>query len=55
MKHKVEISPLIKTVELRKAPIIIRVNKFDEESRVEESVFAQGKQAFTRKHIHLFQ
>ena len=32
MKHKVEISPLIKTVELRKAPVIIRVNKFDEES-----------------------
>ena len=32
MKHKVEISPLIKTVELRKTPVIIRVNKFDEES-----------------------
>tara|TARA_A200000113_G_scaffold205212_1_gene201368 strand:+ start:6087 stop:6689 length:603 start_codon:yes stop_codon:yes gene_type:complete len=32
MKHKIEISPLIKTVELRKAPVIIRVNKFDEES-----------------------
>lgn len=32
MKHKVEISPLIKTVELRKSPVIIRVNKFDEES-----------------------
>jgi ATP-dependent protease ClpP protease subunit len=32
MKHKVEISPLIKTIELRKAPVIIRVNKFDEES-----------------------
>ena len=32
MKHKIEISPLIKTIELRKAPVIIRVNKFDEES-----------------------
>jgi len=32
MKHKVEISPLIKTVELRKTPVIIRVNKFDEEA-----------------------
>jgi ATP-dependent protease ClpP protease subunit len=32
MKHKVEISPLIKTIELRKSPVIIRVNKFDEES-----------------------
>jgi len=32
MKHKVEISPLIKIVELRKSPVIIRVNKFDEES-----------------------
>ena len=32
MKHKVEISPLIKTVELRKSPVIIRVNKFDEEA-----------------------
>lgn len=32
MKHKVEISPLIKTVELRKSPVIIRVNKFDEDS-----------------------
>ena len=32
MKHKVEISPLIKTVELRKTPVIVRVNKFDEES-----------------------
>ena len=32
MKHKIEISPLIKTVELRKAPVITRVNKFDEES-----------------------
>ena len=27
-----EISPLIKEVELRKSPVIIRVNKFDEES-----------------------
>jgi len=32
MKHKVTISPLIKTLELRKSPVIIRVNKFDEES-----------------------
>ena len=32
MKHKVEISPLIKTIELRKSPVIIRVNKFDEEA-----------------------
>ena len=27
-----EISPLIKEVELRKSPVIIRINKFDEES-----------------------
>jgi ATP-dependent Clp endopeptidase proteolytic subunit ClpP len=32
MKHKVTISPLIKTIELRKSPVIIRVNKFNEES-----------------------
>ena len=32
MKHTVEISPLIKEIELRKSPIIVRVNKFDEES-----------------------
>lgn len=32
MKHTVEISPLVKEVELRKNPVIIRVNKFDEES-----------------------
>ena len=32
MKHKVTISPLIKTLELRKSPVIVRVNKFDEES-----------------------
>ncbi len=32
MKHKIKISPLIKTVELRKSPVIIRVNKFDEEA-----------------------
>ena len=32
MKHKVTISPLIKIIELRKSPVIIRVNKFDEES-----------------------
>lgn len=32
MKHKVTISPLIKVIELRKSPIIIRVNKFDEEA-----------------------
>ena len=32
MKHKLTISPLIKTVELRKSPVIARVNKFDEES-----------------------
>ena len=32
MKHKVSISPLIKITELRKSPVIIRVNKFDEES-----------------------
>ena len=32
MKHTVKISPLIKEVELRKSPIIVRVNKFDEES-----------------------
>ena len=32
MKHKVKISPLIKEVELKKTPIIIRVNKFTEDS-----------------------
>jgi len=32
MKHKVTISPLLKEVELRKAPVIIRVNKFTEDS-----------------------
>ena len=32
MKHKITISPLIKEVELRKPPVIIRVNKFNEEA-----------------------
>jgi ATP-dependent Clp protease, protease subunit len=32
MKWTSRISPLIKEVELRKSPVIIRVNKFDEES-----------------------
>lgn len=32
MHWKTEISPLIKEIELRKSPVIIRVNKFDEES-----------------------
>ena len=32
MKHTVSVSPLIKEVELRKPPVIVRVNKFDEES-----------------------
>ncbi len=32
MKHTVKISPLIKEVELRKSPVVIRVNKFNEES-----------------------
>ena len=32
MRWTTEISPLIKEVELRKQPVIIRVNKFDEES-----------------------
>ena len=32
MKWKTSISPLIKEIELRKSPIIIRVNKFDEEA-----------------------
>ena len=31
MHWKTEISPLIKEIELRKSPVIIRVNKFDEE------------------------
>lgn len=35
MKHKTDISPLIKNIELRKQPVIIRVNKFDEESAQE--------------------
>ena len=32
MKHKIKISPLLKEVELRKAPVIVRVNKFTEDS-----------------------
>lgn len=32
MKWKSEISPLVKEIELRKPPVIIRVNKFDEEA-----------------------
>ena len=32
MKHTVSVSPLVKEVELRKSPVIVRVNKFDEES-----------------------
>jgi ATP-dependent Clp protease protease subunit len=32
MKHKITISPLIKVIELRKSPVIVRVNKFNEES-----------------------
>ena len=32
MKWTTAVSPLIKEVELRKSPVIIRVNKFDEES-----------------------
>jgi ATP-dependent Clp protease protease subunit len=35
MKHKTKISPLIKEIELRKNPIIVRVNKFDEKSAKE--------------------
>ena len=32
MKHTITISPLIKEIELRKPPVVLRVNKFDEES-----------------------
>ena len=32
MKHKIKISPLIKEVELKKTPVVIRVNKFTEDS-----------------------
>jgi ATP-dependent Clp protease protease subunit len=32
MKYKTKISPLIKELELRKNPIIVRVNKFNEDS-----------------------
>ena len=32
MKYKTKISPLIKEIELRKAPVIVRVNKFDEDA-----------------------
>jgi len=32
MKHKIKISPLIKECELRKPPVIIRVNKFNEDA-----------------------
>ena len=35
MKWKSSISPLIKEVELRKNPVIVRVNKFDEKSAKE--------------------
>ena len=35
MKHKTTISPLIKEIELRKNPVIVRVNKFDEKSAKE--------------------
>jgi len=35
MKHKTKISPLIKEIELRKNPVIVRVNKFDEKSAKE--------------------
>ena len=30
MKHKFKVSPLLKEAELRKSPVIVRVNKFDE-------------------------
>lgn len=32
MKYKTSISPLVKEIELRKSPVIIRVNKFNEEA-----------------------
>ena len=32
MKYVTKISPLIKEVELRKNPVVIRVNKFDEDA-----------------------
>jgi len=32
MKWKINVSPLLKEYELRKSPVIIRVNKFDEEA-----------------------
>jgi len=32
LKHKIKISPLIKEVELKKTPVVIRVNKFTEDS-----------------------
>ena len=32
MKYKTKISPLIKEIELRKSPVIVRVNKFDEDA-----------------------
>jgi ATP-dependent Clp protease protease subunit len=32
LKYKTSVSPLIKEIELRKSPVIIRVNKFNEES-----------------------
>ena len=32
MLTKIGVSPLIKEIELRKSPVVIRVNKFDEES-----------------------
>ncbi|HIL98399.1 MAG TPA: hypothetical protein EYG51_21195 [Pseudomonadales bacterium] len=35
MKWTSKISPLIKEIELRKAPVIVRVNKFDEDSAKE--------------------
>jgi len=32
MKHRIKISPLIKECELRKSPVIVRVNKFNEDA-----------------------
>ena len=43
MKWTSSVSPLIKEVELRKSPVIIRVNKFDEESAKKfDQEFAQA-------------
>ena len=48
MKWTTEISPLIKEIELRKNPVIVRVNKFDEEA------YSECHENFTKKQYKFF-